>query len=220
MKKLMLSGLVMVLFSLFAMAQDDERVPGLYAVYGEESVPLTFIQGGTSTSSSGILGFEVSKQKKEYKGVTSDTAVPQGTQFVLVCDMSRKNIVQTLKKYDVFVSSITPNHMIIVGLDVAKKNREYDCGTKLNGFNTSKLGRVDFTWQQITDNSYLIQAELEPGEYAIVFKPAKLGDYNFDTIFDFTVTDEVVCVPAEEAAEEAAAPAEEAAEEPAEEVSE
>lgn len=190
MKKLMLSSFVMVLFSMFAVAQNDEREPGIYAVVGEESVPLTFIQGSTSNSNTGILGIEISKQKKEYKGLTSDTVVPKDFKLVLVCDMNRKNITQTLKKYDVFVSSITPDHMIIVALEPAKKNRVYDWGTALNGFNTKKQGRVDFTWEQVTDNSYLIQAELEPGEYAVVFKPAKLGEYNFDTVFDFTVTEE------------------------------
>ena len=78
-------------------------------------------------------------------------------------------------------------NMIIVPLGVEKNRRVYDCGSTLNGFNTQKLDRVEFLWEQISDNSFLIEAEMVPGEYAIVFKPAKLGEFNFNTVFDFTV---------------------------------
>ena len=196
----MISCLAMVICSMLAFAQNDERIPGLYAVIGDESIPLTQISSSTSTSTVGILGVEVQKQKKVYKGVTSDTVIPQNAKFVMVCDMNKKAITQTLKKYDVFISKVNPDNLIIVPLSVEKgKNRIYDAGTKLDGINTTKLGRMDFIWEQITDNSYLIEADLEPGEYAIVFKPAALGAYEFGTVFDFTVVASEVSEEAEAA---------------------
>ena len=168
-----------------AFAQMDEREPGLYAINGEEEFLLTPVGAVQSSSNTNILGVEIGKSKMLYKGVTSDT-IANG-KFILVIDPEQKAIKQTLKEYDVFVASMTPASMIIVPLEVEKNRRVYDRGSTLNGFNTQKKDRVDFLWEQISDNSFLIEAELAPGEYAVVFKPAKLGEFNFNTVFDFSV---------------------------------
>ena len=168
-----------------AFAQMDEREPGLYAINGEEEFLLTPVGAVQSSSNTNILGVEIGKSKMLYKGVTSDT-IANG-KFILVIDPEQKAIKQTLKEYDVFVASMTPANMIIVPLEVEKNKRVYDRGSTINGFNTQKKDRVDFIWEQISDNSFLIEAELAPGEYAVVFKPAKLGEFNFNTVFDFSV---------------------------------
>ncbi|MBQ0024917.1 MAG: hypothetical protein KBT00_04245 [Bacteroidales bacterium] len=168
-----------------ASAQSDPREPGLYAVNGEESVPMTTVSAAKHSTSIGFGGVEIQKNKLEYKGVTSGTKATG--KFVLVCDMEKKAIKQTFKKYDVFVQSMTPDNIIIIPLTVEKKKRVYDVGTSLNGINTERKERVDFTWEQISDNSYQIEAEMEPGEYAIVFRFARLDTFNFNTVFDFTV---------------------------------
>lgn len=175
-----------VLCMSLAFAQEDERIPGLYAVDGDLSTPLTVVNGSFSSSGFGIGVIEVSKRKILYSGATSDTRCTG--KFVLVCDMNKKAIVATFKKYDVFIKSMTPDNMIIIPLAVEKKKRVYDEGASLNGMNTQKRDRCNFSWQQISDNSYEITADLEPGEYAFVFKPAKLGEFEFNKVFDFTIT--------------------------------
>lgn len=168
-----------------AFAQMDEREPGLYAINGEEEFLLTPVAAAQSSSNTNVLGIEIGKTKLLYKGITSDT-IANG-KFILVIDPEQKAIKQTLKEYDVFIASMTPANMVIVPLGIEKNKRVYERGSTLNGFNTQKLDRVEFIWEQISDNSFLIEAEVAPGEYAIVFRPAKLGEFNFNTVFDFTV---------------------------------
>ncbi|MCQ2179709.1 MAG: hypothetical protein MJY91_06395 [Bacteroidales bacterium] len=185
MKKIFTVCIMLVAACASAFAQMDEREPGLYAINGEEEILLTPVGAVQSSSNTNILGIEVGKSKFMYKGITSDT-IASG-KFILVIDPEKKAIKQTLKMYDVFVATMTPANMIIVPLEVDKNRRVYDRGSTLNGFNTQKLDRVEFLWEQISDNSFLIEAEMAPGEYAIVFKPAKIGEFNFNTIFDFSV---------------------------------
>lgn len=168
-----------------AFAQEDEHAPGLYSVIGDEYIPLTPVMSAQNNSSTGILGVEIGKTKYSYKGETSDSKAA-GT-FVLVCDMSKKAIKQTLKTYDVFVQSMTPDNMIIIPLEVAKNKRLYDEGVEIAGINAERKARVPFVWERISDNSFRIDAELLPGEYAIAFRPAKLGGFEFTAVFDFTV---------------------------------
>ena len=47
----------------------------------------------------------------------------------------------------------------------------------------------DFEWEQIDDVTFRISFEAAPGEYAVVFKAAKLGDYDFASIYGFTVAE-------------------------------
>ena len=201
MKKIMIT-LALALSCIAAIAQNDEHEPGIYAVCGDEYVPLTFTRGYTSTSATGILGMEVEKSKIMFKESTSDTKAYG--KFVLVCDMSKKAITKGIKKCDVFVKSMTPANMLIVPLQVFKdKKRSYFQGKSVNGINTTRREFFEFTWEMITDNSYEINCNLEPGEYGIVFRDAKLAPYDFTTIFDFTVP-EGLYVPAGEEAEEVA----------------
>ncbi len=185
MKRIFTICIVLAAACVSAFAQMDEHEPGLYAINGEEATLLTPQNASQSSSSNNILGVEIGKSKLNYKGITSDT-IASG-KFLLVIDPERKNIKQTLKEYNVFVASMTPANMIIVPLTVEKNKRIYDRGTTINGINTQTKDRVEFLWEQVSDNSFMIDAELAPGEYAIVFKPAKLGEFNFNTVFDFTV---------------------------------
>lgn len=185
-RNIILSAVLVLLMCIPAIAQNDPREPGLYSVIGDDSTLLTTVRGGVDTKSTGFMGIEIEKKRIEYKGVTSDT-VSYGT-FVMVCDMNKKNIVQTMNKYDLFVKSMTPDNIIIVPLQVFKdKKRIYDEGKSVQGINTQQHERVEFSWEQISDNSYRIVCNPEPGEYAIVFREAKLGAFNFNTVFDFTV---------------------------------
>lgn len=186
MKKNVLSCLVLALCSVLAVAQNDTLEPGLYAINNGEPVVMSAINGANSKTSAGILGVEIEKKEIEFKGVTSP--IKTDGEFIMVCNMNKKNITRTIKKYDLFVQSMTPDNMLIVPLQVVKnKKRVYYAGKSVNGINTTVKEFYDFTWERITDNSFSIRCNLEPGEYGIVFREAKHGPYNYDTIFDFTV---------------------------------
>lgn len=189
MKKIMLLLAALTLGSA-AMAQNDERAPGIYNVNGEVSTPLTFQTGTHKQSNTSFAGIiDIGKEKVTYKGATSDTPF-QTAEFALVIDLEKKNAVKTMKKYDVFIKSMTPANMILVPLFVDKGKRIYDKGRSFNGikFNATRES-IEFEWEQITDNSFRITTELIPGEYAFVFKYAKFGGYEFDVVYDFTITE-------------------------------
>ena len=191
--------LAMALSVVSALAQNDAREPGLYAVNGEEATRLEFLPGITSNSATGILGvIELGKTKCDYKGETSSVRV-NGNEFVLVINPEQKNAVRTMKKYDVFIKTMTPDNILIVPLGVKNKKRFYDKGMTVNGFNTQIKESLGFTWERISDNSFRIVAEgLVPGEYAFVFRTSKLDNFDFSAVFDFAYTGEAVPIGSEE----------------------
>lgn len=189
MKKFFLVALALGM-SLVANAQNDSREPGLYNVDGDNSTALTFCLGMGKTSNTKIMGLvDVGKSKKSFKGETSDTPCKKG-EFVLVINPEKKAAVQTLKKYDPFIKTMTPELMILFPLEVEKKKRIYDEGKTINGFNVSgNKQSIEFEYEQISDNSWKITAELPAGEYGWAFKIAKFGGYELDKIFDFTIVE-------------------------------
>lgn len=51
-----------------------------------------------------------------------------------------------------------------------------------------KKDRIEFTWEQISDNSFSVVTEtLPPGEYAVAIRPSALSPYDFSCVFGFTV---------------------------------
>lgn len=185
MKKLFLMVLALGMI-LSASAQNDSRDPGIYYIDGETSTPLTSINATTQTSGTSFGIVDVSKQKQSYKGLTSDTPC-KNAEFVVVINPEKKGATQTLKRYDPFIKSMTPENMVLVPLEIGKKDRVYDEGSTINGFKTNSRNSIAFEYEQITDNSWKITAELPAGEYAWAFKIAKLGGYNFQSVFDFTI---------------------------------
>ena len=185
MKKSFFAAMFLALFSMNIFAQEIDLEPGLYIIKGDEYVPVSYVSGKSVRSSTGIFGFELGKKQYEYKGNASENIYTG--QFLMVCDESRKNVKYAWGKYEPFVKSMTPDNMVIIPLEVAKKKRIYYEGTLIEGINVSSHERDPFTWEQLSDNVYLITTELQPGEYGIALKPAKLGEYNFGVIFDFTV---------------------------------
>lgn len=175
-------------------AQLDERAPGLYAIVGEESIPLPFFNGTTSVSTTNIVGFEVGNQKCSYKG--AESGVVASDTFVMVINPEKKMLTKTLKSYDPFIKTMTPNNILVLPLSVEKNKRVYDSGKTFMGINTQVKGRMDFEWEQITDNSFEIKVKgLIPGEYGFVFRVISIADFDYSAIFGFTIA-------AAEAAEE------------------
>ena len=176
-------------FGLNASAQLDEREPGIYTIVNGESVPLEFTAGTTSVKTTNILGFETGNSNCTYRGETSGT--PASNTFVMVIDPEKKAVVKTLKKYQVFIKSMTPNNMLVIPLEISKGKRVYEEGKTVMGIKTEVKGRMDFSWEQITDNSFEITVDgLVPGEYGIIFRATLLADYDYSAIFGFTVTED------------------------------
>lgn len=185
--KLTISALVCALLftTTDAYAQMDERQPGIYAIVGEESIPLQYTNGVNDVATTGILGFEVGRIKYSYKGVESGTVASD--TFVLVIDPKKKSITQSLKSYNPFIKSMTPGNMLILPLYVERGKRFYEQGKIIAGINMSVKDMMDFEWERISDNSFEIRVKgLIPGEYGIVFRPAKLGEFAYEAIFGFT----------------------------------
>lgn len=173
-------------------AQSDSRQPGIYSVMNDESTPLPFFRGINSNGGVNVLGVEVGKKKSTYNGATS--GVLSDGHFVIVTDPEKKVMKLTLKSYEPFIRNFTPNNIAIVQLQVKGNKRIYDEGISLNGFNTEKKDRIEFTWEQISDNSFSVVTEALPaGEYAVVIKPSALSPLDFACVFGFTVE-----APAEE----------------------
>lgn len=175
-------------FAVNAYAQMDERQPGLYAIVGDESIPLTFSNGTTSVSTTGILGVEVGRTRCIYREPSS--GVEASDMFVMVIDPEQKAIVKKLKSYKPFFKKMTPNDVLVLPLTVDGNKRIYEEGKTIAGINVSIKDRMDFEWEQITDNSYEIHVQnLIPGEYGFVFRPSKLGEFDYSAIFGFTITE-------------------------------
>ncbi len=172
-------------FTVNAYAQMDEREPGLYAIVGEESIPLTYSNGTTSVTSTGILGVELGKKKCTYKGPSS--GVVAADTFVLVIDPEKKSIVRNTKSYYPFIKTMTPNNMLVLPLSVVKDKRIYEEGKTIAGINVSVKDRMDFEWEQISDNSFEIHVQnLIPGEYGFIFRATKLAEFEYSAILGFT----------------------------------
>ena len=172
------------LFTLASFAQSEKLAPGIYSIVDSTVIHLSYTSGVVANSGTNLLGVELGKTKYTYKGESSE--VKATGKFVLVIDPEKKVIRKTPKVYDPFIKSMTPELIMIVPLEVEKNKRVYDEGTSVQGINTKKT-RVEFQWELIDENTWEIKADLQPGEYAVVFKPAKLGAYDFRSIYGFYV---------------------------------
>lgn len=175
-----------LLFSQNVFAQMDEREPGIYAVVNGESLPLNYSNGIKHNSSTGILGIELGKKKCTFKEPTSGIAAAD--TFVMVINPEKKNIVRNMRSYNPFVKSMTPDNILIVPLSVDGNKRVYEEGKTVGGITVTSKERIEFEWEQISDNSFEIRIPaLTPGEYAFVFRTARLAEFDYSAIFGFTI---------------------------------
>jgi len=183
----------LALISFTSYAQKDERAPGLYTVVGEESIPLSYSRSGGGSVSVGTMGVTVGHDTYKYSGTTS--GVNASNTFILVINPDKRTGVITGKKFDMFIKGMTPDNMLLLPLVVnqKKERREYDAGTTVGianaRINTSSQDRIQFTWEQISDNSFKIVVEdtLIPGEYGFIFRTSKLSQFNYSALLCFTV---------------------------------
>lgn len=171
--------------SIAASAQSENLAPGIYSVIDGNAQHLVYSNGTAISSSNNLLGVELGDTKYKYKGETGEVEVKD--KIVMVINPDKKVIKKTPKLYDPFIKSMTPANIIIVPLDVVDGKRIYDRGRTIEGFNTQRKERVEFEWEMTADNTFEITANFEPGEYAIIFRPAKLGEFDFTSIYGFYV---------------------------------
>lgn len=177
-----------IFFNINANAQLDERKSGIYAIVDGKSVPLTYSSGIQHNASTGILGVELGKKKCTFRKPTSGTMASD--TFVLVIDPEKKAVVRNITVYDPFIKSITPDDMLVLPLTVIKNKRVYEEGKTIAGINVSVKDRMEFEWEPISDNSFEIRVlNLTKGEYGFVFRPAKLGEFDYSAIFGFTISE-------------------------------
>lgn len=184
MKKVTIT-IAILFFAIFCTNAQNRIEPGIYSVVDSCYTSLSFTPGINKSSSTNILGIDVGDSGSSYKGETS--GVKCTGNLVMVIDPEKKVIKRTLKSYDPFIKTMTPDLIMIVPLTVEKNKRKYDAGKSVMGIKTEKKERVSFEWEQIDDVTFQINFDATPGEYAVVFKAAKLGDYDFASIYGFTI---------------------------------
>lgn len=176
---------LMALMTFSAAAQDGSALePGLYNIV-EGTPTLMSTQRGTqvSTDDNDMLLLT----KFNYAGVSS--GIISDGQFLMVCDPAKKNPLVTLNKYGIFTSKLTPEDMMIVPLTVEKKRRSYDC-RKLKTVGLTKVEwiKMDFDFEEVSECTYRITADLPRGEYAAVFRyTLPVWNFDFNQVFPFTV---------------------------------
>lgn len=173
-------------FAGAAFAQEEKPAPGIYAVVDSAYTHLTYTPGVSHQGGVNILAVEVGHSRYTYKGDSS--GVNADGKFIMVIDPKSRMLIKTPKKYNPFFKDMNPNLVMIIPLGSSKGSRYYDEGTSVQGFNTKKHERIAFEWELVDENTFEIRTgDLAPGEYAFVFKPAKLGAYDFTSIYGFTV---------------------------------
>lgn len=185
MKRFLISVFAAFAMAIAASAQEATLAPGIYAVAGEEFTHLAYSNGTAINSGTNLLGFELGNHKYKYKGATS--GVQATNKLIMVINPEKKGISKTPKKYDPFIKSMTPANIIIIPLEVVKDKRIYDEGTLVEGINTTRKARMEFEWEMVDENTFEIVGNFAPGEYAVVFKPSKLGELDFTSIYGFFV---------------------------------
>lgn len=190
MKRIIVLLAICLGFSAVSSAQDDTKLePGIYAVIDGVKTPLLYTNGVTANTSTNIVGIELGKRKYSYKGETA--GVQAKDTLIMVINPEQKNIKRTPKKYEPFIATMDPNSIIIVPLEVKKGKRSFDEGLLVAGIQTEKKNFVPFEWELVDEITFQITAPgMKPGEYGVVFKPAKLGNYDLSAIFGFCVTEE------------------------------
>lgn len=164
--------------------QKDKLEPGLYSVTGD-GIKAMERQSAISVTSAPDTDMLL-EQKFVYKG--SEGINKADGNFLLVCDPGKKNPVVTLKKFNIFTKKLTPEDMMIIPLTPQKNKRIYDCRKLRARKGKIEWLKFDFTWEETSECTYSISADLAPGEYAIVFcYVMPVWNFDFNNAFTFTV---------------------------------
>lgn len=190
MKRIIVLLAICLGFTAVSSAQDDTKPePGIYAVVNGVKTLLPYTNGVTANTSTNIVGIGIGNRKYTYKGETA--GVQAKDTLIMVINPEQKNIKRTPKVYEPFIATMNPNSILIVPLEVKKGKRSFNEGLLVAGIQTEKKTFVSFDWELVDENTFQITAQgMKPGEYGVVFKPAKLGSYDLSAIFGFCVAEE------------------------------
>lgn len=183
--------LALLIMPFSSHAQMNGLAPGIYAVTDTVSTPLKYSCGGAYVEIAGVesvIRYEIVHEIFHYAGITS--GVNASDTFLFVTDHSRKEIVKTMKEYDVFIRNMSPEDMVLFPLSVnsSKKRREYDASPTMRGFSGEENAAIDFEWKEISDNVYEITVHgLPAGEYAFAFRYSRFYPFDFTAIYGFTI---------------------------------
>ena len=165
----------------------DALAPGLYTWSGGEWVLLPFETAWANEDFNGMpTDFELANTWFYVNGPSAQTK-SEG-KWLLVCDLQKKAFKQTPKKYDVFVRHVTPDNILIIRYEEQKRKRRYCClFHSIDPFKGADWVSEPFHWKRLTANSFLIEADLTPGQYGAVFRYNDKTSFNFKTAFTFYI---------------------------------
>lgn len=176
--------LVFILFPLRIFAQSNELSPGIYTIVDGKSIPLTYTYGGSNTRYDLYFeGNELSPVYFRYRGETSN--VEASDTLIYVIDPASHHTYNPFNKW------MNPNGMIVIPLNVniKKAYREYNLGIGSDNINDDEMPREDFEWEKLDKTTFQITlANLNPGEYGIVFRKGKFGPFDYTRIHCFTIS--------------------------------
>lgn len=190
MKKILLSIMLLAMATM-AMAQTEPSLPpipsnlapGLYIVDSNLYIPLDFCH--VRTSGVGVGSIDITNHK--IKGLSA-TQRATGT-FLMVCDPSKRATIQTRRKQRVFVRHTTPESFTLLPLEQKKNKRLVgrDLGAGIIEVDLASFKSLPFEWKQVSADTYLISANLAPGQYALFFRPSPMSPISYMAAWDFYI---------------------------------
>lgn len=161
-------------------AQSDGTEPGLYAVVDGRRIHLDYSFGGSVTNN----GTPSNPTLFRYKGETS--RVNASDTFAYVINPTDNHAFSPFNKW------MNPKGLALLKLmpDNDGQFRVYDVETNADALNIDFVVHVDFEWEKMDKNSFLIKVpDLQPGEYGFVVRKGKMGAFDYTRIHCFTVSE-------------------------------
>lgn len=190
MKKILLTLLFAAVSAFGLKAQN----PGLYAVEGDNLVPLQHEHAAVKYRNFLVdeddvnLDIEIELVNKNFVFRKKESATKvSGKEFLLVCDPDKKAMTIILKKYFAFPCHQTPANMLLVALTPSKRTRIYSTSNAVvDGFDVT-FESIPFEWEEVAPYQYRIITDLPAGEYGFIFRFEERTAYKIDHQFTFSV---------------------------------
>jgi len=174
--------LTLVLLPAISNAQPKGIAAGIYAVKGEEYIPLDYTYGGSVTCPVVALSPGERPVYYRYKGMTSK--VEGSDSFLYVVDCNNKIV------YDPFNKYMTAKDLGILPMLVNPELqiREYYLNLYDEIPEMDSMPELDYEWEKLDKSTYLLKVhDIPPGEYGIAFCQGRFGAYDYTRIYCFTI---------------------------------
>jgi len=175
------------------LAQPKDLAPGLYAIQGDNYIPLAMMRSFTDYDPDD----EEQPAKVFYRGNGSN--VQATGKFLLVCDTMQQEIKVNNKRYDVYARFVTPNWFRLIRLKKSRMGGRYYKVTKIwpsvvgsmVGVNVNVQPReslpIDFEWKKVGRGQFIIDTNLGSGEYAFVLNDSYDDHMDLEHVMDFSI---------------------------------